>query len=148
MFTVYSTKPTLLCSPTHTHSPPSLHTPPAAALPAQHTAGVMTVETKRFDGRLDSFLRRTLSLEEYERVVSTEQCVVVTAEGKRAPRNVVLGHRWLYFTEIPPKTLTRALQLENIVSVETVRKSWLYNSGCARSVVGIVLQICVLIFSY
>ena len=104
----------------HTHT----RTSPATALPAQHTAGVMTRETKRFDGRLDSFLRRTLCLEEYERVVSIEQCVVVTAEGKRAPRNVVLGHRWLYFTEIPAKTLTRALQLENIVSVETVRKSY------------------------
>ena len=77
-------------------------------------------ETKRFDGRLDTLLRRNLPPSDYERVISAEPCVVVTPEGKRAPRHVVLGHRQLYFTEIPPKTLNKALQLEDVVSVETV----------------------------
>ena len=38
-------------------------------------------ETKRFDGRLDTLLRRNLPPGDYERVISTEPCVVVTPEG-------------------------------------------------------------------
>ena len=76
-------------------------------------------ETKRFDGRLDTLLRRNLSPSKCERVISSELCVVVTPEGKRAPSHVVIGHRQLYLTEIPPMTLNKALRLEDVVSVET-----------------------------
>lgn len=75
---------------------------------------------KRFDGRLDTFLRRHLPLEEYERVIATERCVIVTPDNKRAPRHLVLSHQLVYFTEIPPKKLTKALLLEHVRAVSVV----------------------------
>ena len=100
---------------------------PVAVLAHAFTTKMSIQATKRFDGRLDSFLRRNLTLESYERVVSTEPCVVVTPEGKRAPRHVVLGHGLLYFTEMPPKTLTKALRLEDVLTVKAVSEVWCFD---------------------
>lgn len=78
---------------------------------------------ERQDVRLDKFLREQLRQEIYERVVSSEPCVIFSPEEKRVHRYAVLGHRCLYATEFPPKNLKVLVQLEDIVSVDMVSVS-------------------------
>jgi len=79
------------------------------------------LETRRYDGKLDSFLRRNLSSEDYDRICTFEPCVVVSPEEKRVHRHVVLGHRCLYLTEFPPKSIKVAANLQEVYSVCMVR---------------------------
>ena len=95
------------------------------------------LETRRFDAKLDSFLRRRLTQEDFERVCTSEPCVVVSPEDKRVHRHVVLGHRCLYLTEVPPKNLKTALHVRDISSIRMVSLSvvgWeglrLHDSAC------------------
>lgn len=81
----------------------------------------MSQRLERQDVRLDRFLRGQLSPEVYERVASSEPCVVISAEEKRVHRYAVLGHKTLYSTEFPPKNLKVLTQLEDIISVDMVR---------------------------
>ena len=81
------------------------------------------LETRRFDGKLDSFLRRSLPSEDYERICTSELCVVVSPEEKRVHRHVVLGHRCLYLTEFPPKSVKVAANLQDVQSICMVRCS-------------------------
>ena len=78
------------------------------------------LETRRFDAKLDSFLRRRLAQEDYERISTSEPCVVISPEDKRVHRHVVLGHHCLYLVEVPPKNLKVALQLKDVGSVRMV----------------------------
>ncbi len=75
---------------------------------------------QRFDGKLDTVLRKGLTIEIYERLSVTEPCIIVTNGGKKAQRTVILGHNALYFAEVPPKTIKRAIELVQIVSNKTV----------------------------
>ena len=75
------------------------------------------LETRRFDGKLDSFLRRSLPSEDYERICTSELCVVVSPEEKRVHRHVVLGHHCLYLTEFPPKSVKVAANLQDVQSI-------------------------------
>lgn len=79
------------------------------------------LDTRRQDVRLESFLRRQLSPEVYERISTSEGCVLFSPEEKRVHRYVVLGHRQLFTTEFPPKNLKVLLNLETITSVNLVR---------------------------
>ena len=78
------------------------------------------LETRRFDAKLDSFLRRNLAQEDFERVCTSEPCVVVSPEDKRVHRHAVLGHQCLYLTEVPPKNLKTALHIREISSIRMV----------------------------
>ena len=80
------------------------------------------LETKRYDVKLDSFLRRTLPSEEYERVSASEPCVVLSPDDKRVHRHVILGHHSLYLTEFPPKSLKTAVHLRDVQSVRMVSR--------------------------
>lgn len=70
--------------------------------------------------RLDKFLRGQLRQEVYERVASSEPCVIFSPEEKRVHRYAVLSHRCIFSTEFPPKNLKVLVQLEDIVSVDVV----------------------------
>ena len=78
------------------------------------------LETRRYDGKLDSFLHRNLAREDYERVCTSEPCVVVSPDEKRVHKHVILGHRCLYFADFPPKTIKVAMQLKDIQSIRMV----------------------------
>ena len=78
------------------------------------------VEVRRYDGKLDSFLLRNLPREDYERVSTSEPCVVVSTEDKRVHRHVILGHRSLYLTEFPPKNLKVAVNLRDVTDIKMV----------------------------
>ncbi len=75
---------------------------------------------KRFDVRLESFLRRNLSREDYDRLYTSEASVVLSPEEKRVHRYAILGHDRLYTLEIPPKKLKTVLMLEDVLSVQLV----------------------------
>lgn len=75
----------------------------------------------RQDLRLETFLRRQLSLEEYDRLCGSESCVLFSPDEKRVHRYVILGHRQLYSTEFAPKKLKVLLQLDCITAVQLVR---------------------------
>jgi len=77
---------------------------------------------KRLDVRLESFLRRNLTLEDYDRLYSSEACVVLCPEEKKVHRYAILGHNRLYTLEIPPKKLRTVLSLEDIISIQLVRR--------------------------
>ena len=81
----------------------------------------MEIDTKRYDGKLDSFLRRNLPHSEYERVSTSESCVVIQPpEEKRAHKYAILGHRCLYLADFPPKNLRVAVLMENITGISVV----------------------------
>lgn len=80
------------------------------------------METSRQDVRLETFLCRNLSPEDYERVCASEPCVVFTPEEKRVYRYAVLGHHKLYTLDFPPKKLRTVLELKSISSMRTVRE--------------------------
>lgn len=79
------------------------------------------LETRRQDVRLEKFLRGQFSQEVYERVSSSEPCVLISPDEKRVHRYAVLGHTQLYTTEFPPKKLKTLLKLEDIISISMVR---------------------------
>lgn len=87
---------------------------------------------ERLDVRLDKFLRGQLSGEVYERVVSSEPCVLSSPEEKRVHRYAVLGHKCVYSTEFPPKNLKTLLKLEDIVAVDLVSVSMVTITQHAR----------------
>lgn len=92
------------------------------------------ISFQRFDGKLDSILRKSLPLALYERLSVTESCIVVTHGGKKSQRLVVLGHAALYFAEVPPKNVKKAIELAQIVSNRTV------------SINSIIMQKCISFF--
>ena len=79
----------------------------------------------RRDGKLESFLSKTLPGEDYERLLARQAAVVVVsgprAAGKPAHRHAILGHRRLYLTEVPPKSLRETVELKHVQSVQIVR---------------------------
>lgn len=92
----------------------------------------MSQGLERQDVRLDRFLRGQLRPEVYERVVTSEPCVIISPEERRVHRYAVLGHRCLFLTAFPPKILKPQLQLEDIISIKVVRfvcaSPWQYSA--------------------
>lgn len=78
------------------------------------------LEVRRYDGKLDSFLFKKLPQEDYERISTSEPCVVLSAEDKRVHRHVILGHRCIYLTEFPPKNLKVAVNLRDVTAIKIV----------------------------
>lgn len=79
---------------------------------------------ERRDGKLESFLHKQLPAEEYERLLTRQPCVATVGEHgaaeKPAHRHAVLGHRSLYLTDVPPKSLRMSVQLRDVDSVQIV----------------------------
>ena len=75
---------------------------------------------KRQNARLESFLKRALPLDKYERLRCYETAVIVSIDEKRALKHIILGHRTLYSTESPPKLLKTLLDLAEIDDVALV----------------------------
>ena len=80
----------------------------------------VSLDTRRQDVRLESFLRRQLPPDVYERLSTSEGCVLFSADEKRVHRFVVLGHKQLFTTEFPPKNLKVLLNLDSIASIRMV----------------------------
>ena len=80
----------------------------------------INMESRRYDGKLDNFLLQSLSEDEYERIATSELCVVVCPEEKPAHKHVIVGHQHLYMTQFPPKNLKIAVHLEDVTSIRMV----------------------------
>lgn len=73
------------------------------------------------NNKLESYLKRSLTDETFERVRAYESCIVVSEKESKAFKYVILGDEWIYLTENPPKHLQEAVPLKDIISVELVR---------------------------
>ena len=73
------------------------------------------------NSKLESYLKRFLSEETYERIRAYESCIICSEKEKKAFKYVVLGDEWIYLTENPPKTIQQTVNLGDVVDVELVR---------------------------
>lgn len=80
----------------------------------------MSCRLGRQDVKLDRFLREELCWEVYERLCSSEPCVIRSGGEKWAHRHAVLGHKCLYSTEFPPKNIKTLVKLEDITAISVV----------------------------
>ena len=106
------------------------------------------LETRRFDAKLDSFLRRRLPQEDFERISTSEPCVILSPEDKRVHRHAVLGHRCVYFTEVPPKNLKIALYLKDVTSIRMVSVSIYFIGGSGSILIRAVEQALVAAYTF
>ena len=106
------------------------------------------LETRRFDAKLDSFLRRRLPQEDFERISTSEPCVILSPEDKRVHRHAVLGHRCVYFTEVPPKNLKIALYLKDVTSIRMVSVSMYFIEGSGSILIRAVEQALVAAYTF
>lgn len=85
---------------------------------ARSSADLLT----KTNSKLESFLKRAVSEETYERIRAYESCIVVSERENKAFKYIVLGDEWIYLTENPPKGIQETVPLKDIVSVELVRR--------------------------
>ncbi|CAG2201540.1 unnamed protein product [Mytilus edulis] len=80
-----------------------------------------TVETLfKKNSKLESFLKKSLNDETYERVRAYESCIIVSEKENKALKYVILGDEWIYLTENPPKNVVEEVSLKDIISVDHV----------------------------
>ena len=85
---------------------------------------------RRFDARLDAYLRRTLSPQDHDRVSTSVKCVAsLTGDIQNKHRYAILGHRCVYFADVPPKNVKVAIHLRDVQSVQMVRGKVLCSHG-------------------
>ncbi|RXN01691.1 hypothetical protein EOD39_5539 [Acipenser ruthenus] len=70
--------------------------------------------------KLDSFLKRNLEQNVYDRVRACEACVVISETVKKVFMYVVLSDHCIYLTENPPKTIQAAVHFKDISGIELV----------------------------
>ncbi|KAK6482861.1 hypothetical protein HHUSO_G15969 [Huso huso] len=70
--------------------------------------------------KLDSFLKRNLEQNVYDRVRACEACVVISETVKKVFMYVVLSDHCIYLTENPPKTIQTAVHFKDICGIELV----------------------------
>ncbi|GFO21228.1 hypothetical protein PoB_004773300 [Plakobranchus ocellatus] len=74
------------------------------------------------NSKFESFLKRTISDEAFERVRAYESCVVISERENKAFKFVVLTDEKIYLTENPPKSLQEVVHLKDVTSVELVNE--------------------------
>ncbi|ESO82600.1 hypothetical protein LOTGIDRAFT_223226 [Lottia gigantea] len=84
------------------------------------------------NSKLESFLKRTITEESYERIRAYESCIVVDEKDKKSFKFVILGDDCLFLTENPPKSIQEAVQLKDVISVELVKDYPEFLSGIER----------------
>ena len=81
-------------------------------------SGLAEIGTK--NSKFESFLKRTISDEAFERMRGYESCIIVSEKENRSFKFIVLSDEKIYLTENPPKTLQEALHLKDVTSIELV----------------------------
>lgn len=93
------------------------------------------------NSKLESFLKRTLPEEAFERVRGYEACIIVTEKENKGFKYCVLDDEYIYQAENPPKNredLQVMVPLKEIISVDLVIirnliSELLCNTGCLLS---------------
>ena len=76
------------------------------------------------NSKLESFLKKSMNDETFERVRAYESFIVVSEKENKAFKYAVLGDEWIYLTENPPKTVVEEVSLKDIVSVDLVSENY------------------------
>ncbi|XP_014679631.1 PREDICTED: uncharacterized protein C12orf56-like [Priapulus caudatus] len=75
---------------------------------------------KKGNEKLDSFLKRSLSQDEYEYIRAYDACIVVSEKEHKSFKYVVLTNQRIYLTENPPKSIYEAANVKDVLGVELV----------------------------
>lgn len=70
--------------------------------------------------KFENFLKRNFDEHTYDRVRAYEACIVCSSKEQKAFKYVVLSDECLYLTENPPKTISVAVNLEDLFAIELV----------------------------
>ncbi|RUS82665.1 hypothetical protein EGW08_009568, partial [Elysia chlorotica] len=74
------------------------------------------------NSKFESFLKRSISDEAFERVRAYESCIVISEKENKAFKYVVLTDEKIYLTENPPKTLQEVVHFKDVISVDLVNE--------------------------
>lgn len=83
---------------------------------AQFESDSLTKKSSKFE----NFLKKNLDENAFARVRAYEACIVCSSKENKAFKFVVLSDECLYLTENPPKTISIAVNLEDIFGIELV----------------------------
>ena len=76
---------------------------------------------RHWNGKLDSFLQRSLNAEAYERIYTWEPCIVASSEEKLVHKYVVLGSNCVYLVDFNLKAAPKlAFFIKNISDIRKV----------------------------
>jgi hypothetical protein len=76
------------------------------------------------NSKLETFLKRNLDSDAYERIRYHESCIVLSDKQPKLDKAlcyVVVGHDFIYLTENPPKTIRGEAPFKNVLDIELVR---------------------------
>ncbi|KAK2165460.1 hypothetical protein NP493_1364g00030 [Ridgeia piscesae] len=81
------------------------------------------VLTKKYS-KLESFLKRNLDVDTFERIRTHEACIVCSEKEDKVYKFVVLSDERIYLTENPPKKISveKSVNLRDVVSVELLNE--------------------------
>ena len=79
-------------------------------------------DISRFYGKLEAVCKKSLPRGVYDRIVAKEACIAeIQGRTRRVKRFLILGHLDVYFSNVPPTTVSRSFSLDSIVCVSKVR---------------------------
>jgi len=82
---------------------------------------------RHWNGKLDSFLQRTLTSEGYERIYAWEPCVITSSEEKLVHKYVLLSNNCVYLIDFNLKSSPKvAFSIKDVTSVKKVQ-NYLYH---------------------
>ena len=83
----------------------------------------MNKDRKRhWNGKLDSFLQRTITSEVYERICTWEPCVITSSDEKLVHKYVLLTLNSIYLIDFNLKSSPKvAFSIKDVTSVKKVR---------------------------
>ncbi|KAK6177718.1 hypothetical protein SNE40_015764 [Patella caerulea] len=84
------------------------------------------------NSKLESFLKRAITEEKYERIRAYESCIVVSEKDNKSFKFVILGDDSIFLAENPPKAIQEAVHLKDVISVELVNDYPEFLSGSER----------------
>ena len=77
------------------------------------------------NSKLESFLKKNLDEDTFQRIRCHEACIVCSDTEDKAYKFVVLTDDWIYLTENPPKKVQPIVHLGDVLSVELVSLNFL-----------------------
>ena len=80
----------------------------------------------RIYNKLNTFLKRVLDADTYERIRHRDACIVCSKKEDKAFKFILISDEILYVTENPPTSITEVMRLTDIVSVRLVSICLIY----------------------
>ena len=81
-----------------------------------------TGDLSRFYSKLETVCKKSLPRGVYDRIVAKEACIAeIEGRTRRLKKFLILGHLDVYFSNVPPTTVSRSFSLDSIIHVSKVR---------------------------